>query len=133
MQPHSLARTEPSLEEVKRQFDSWRRGHDWRGRIPNNLWRMAARTAVVHGVDRTASELRLNPDRLKQWMRMLDPVESIGEVPRFVELSPLTVAPTAECSLELEDGSGKKLRIILKGQATAQAVALGRTLWKDES
>ena len=132
MQPHSSARTGPSLEEVKRQFDSWRRGHDWLGRIPNNLWRMAARAALDHGVDTTAHELRLNPDRLKQWMRIIDPDQSIQEAPRFVELPPLAVAPTAECSLELEDGSGRKLRIILKGQATAQAVALGRTLWRDE-
>ncbi len=133
MLTHLEARNGPSLEEAKRQFDAWRRGHDWLGRIPNNLWRMAAQAAIVHGVDTTARELRLNPDRLEQWTRTMDHGESIEEAPRFMELPPLAVAPAAECSLELEDGSGRKLRIILKGQATAQAVALGRTLWRNES
>ena len=43
------------------------------------------------------------------------------------------VGPAAECTLELEDKSGRKLRILLKGQATTQAVALGRMLWRGDA
>jgi hypothetical protein len=41
--------------------------------------------------------------------------------------------PTGECLLELEDTSGRKLRILLKGPATTQAQALGRMLWKGDA
>jgi hypothetical protein len=33
----------------------------------------------------------------------------------------------------LEDASGRKLRILLKGTATSQALAIGRMLWRGEA
>ena len=41
MQRQRAVRGEPSLEEAKRRFDTWRRSHRWLGRIPRELWRMA--------------------------------------------------------------------------------------------
>jgi hypothetical protein len=39
-------------------------------------------------------------------------------------------AAASECTLEIEEPSGRRLRISLKGPATAQALELGRALWK---
>jgi len=55
------------------------------------------------------------------------------EAPAFVELPSLIMGPPAECALELEDVSGRKLRILLKGPATTQALAIGRMLWRGEA
>jgi hypothetical protein len=94
---------------------------------------MAADTAVVHGVEATARRLLIDPARLQQWLPAAEPVADAAEAPQFLELPPLLVGPPAECTLELEDSSGRKLRILLKGQATAQAVALGRILWRGDA
>ena len=133
MQRHPTARAGASLEEAERHFDAWRRSHRWLGRIPNDLWRMAAETATVHGVEATARRLRVNSARLKQWLQVVRHAEAAADAPQFLELPPLVVGPAAECTLELEDKSGRKLRILLKGQATTQAMALGRMLWKGEA
>jgi hypothetical protein len=94
---------------------------------------MAAVTATVHGVEATAGRLLVNPARLEQWMQVVEHAEAAADAPQFLELPPLVVDPTSECTLELEDTSGRKLRILLKGQATAQAVAFGRMLWKGDA
>ena len=93
---------------------------------------MATDAASIHGLHTTARRLRLNATRLKEQMRRLaGSLASEGE-PRFVELPWPGVAPAPECILEAEDRTGKKLRIQLKGSATAQAVSLGRILWTGE-
>lgn len=118
------------LAEAKRGFEQWRRNRGRQRRIPDRLWRMAAKAAEIHGVQSTARRLRLNAARLKQ--RMPSPVQgpTLQEMPHFVEL-PWSGLPTvSECLLEAEDGEGSKLRIHLKGEAISQAVLLGRVLWK---
>ena len=133
MQRHQPIRAESGLEAAKRRFNAWRRSHRWLGRIPNELWRMAAETAAVHGVEATAARLLVDPARLKQWLPVVQPAEAAADAPQFLEFPPLVVAATAECTLELEDTSGRKLRILLKGPATTQAVALGRMLWRGDA
>ena len=93
---------------------------------------MAVKAATRYGVQSTARRLGLNSTRLKQWAQRLAPVE-VEEDQRFVELPWPGAAPLAECILEAEDHSGRKLRIHLKGPATAQAAALGRLLWTGEA
>lgn len=127
------AEAESGLEEAKRRFDAWRRSHRWLGRIPNELWRLAAETAAVHGVEATARRLLVDPARLKQWLPVVQPAKAAADAPQFLELPPLMVGPTAECILEVEDPSGRKLRILLKGPAITQAVALGRMLWRGDA
>jgi hypothetical protein len=120
------------MAEAKRSFERWRRGRKRRGRIPAPLWQMAVDVASIHGVHTTARRLRLNPTRLKGQMQTLARNPAPEDEPRFVELPWPGVAPALECILEAEDGTGKKLRIQLKGSATAHAVSLGRMLWTGE-
>jgi len=134
MQRNGRAGAGTSLDEAKGRFDAWRRDHRWLGRIPNELWRIAGEAAAVHGVEVTAERLLVDPSRLRQWLPSAGHAEAEGvEAPQFLELSPLVVGPPTECSLELEDRSGRKLRILLKGQATTQAVAIGRMLWRGDA
>ena len=133
MQRQQPTRTKTDLEKAKRRFDAWRRSHRWLGRIPNELWRLAADTAALHGVEATARRLLVDPARLKQWLPVVQPAEAAADALQFLEFPPFVVGPTAECTLELEDTSGRKLRILLKGPATTQVVALGRMLWKGDA
>lgn len=122
-----------NLEEAKRRFDAWRREHRWLGRIPNELWRIAGEVAAVHGVEATAERLLLDPSRLEAWLPRTPAAATAGEADAFVELPSLILGPPAECALELEDASGRKLRILLKGPATAQTLAISQMLWRDEA
>jgi hypothetical protein len=119
------------LAEAKRGFDQWRRSRPRGREIPEPLWRMAVKAAASHGVPATARRLGLNAMRLKQWAQRLVPVDAEQDQ-RFVEMPWLGAAPIPECVLEAEDQAGRKLRIHLKGPATAQAAALGRLLWTGE-
>jgi hypothetical protein len=113
------------LAEAKRGFERWRRGGKRRGRIPEPLWQIAVDAASIHGVHTTARRLGLNATRLKEWMQTLAQGRASEGAPRFVELSWPGAALVPECILEAEDRAGRKLRIQLKGSATAQSRVAG--------
>lgn len=100
--------------------------------MPNELWQLAAEVAAECGVEATAARLQLDAARLRHWMGRLGLKEGAAERPKFVELPPLMAACPPECTLELEEPSGRKLRISLKGPATAQALQLGQLLWGNQ-
>lgn len=124
-----------SLGPLRRHFERWRRTRPGRGRIPQMLWDAAVEAAREHGVHRTAAALRLNATALKQRVqarrigvpRAAQPEQA---APTFVELPVATAAIAPECIMEAEDGAGTKLKIHLKGGATADLVALSRALWR---
>jgi len=124
--------TARELAVAKRGFEQWRGSRNRGRRIPEGLWRLAAEAASIHGVYSTARRLRLNPTKLKEWVQRFAQGQVSEDGPGFVELPWLGAAAVAECILEAEDRVGRKLRIHLKGGATAQAASLGRMLWRDE-
>jgi len=79
------------LREAQRQWELWRLRCRRPGRIPTDLWLLAAEAAAEHGVESTARKLRLNSERLEEWVaqweRTRRPAESDGT--EFVELPPL--------------------------------------------
>lgn len=134
MQAHEKA--ELSLEQARRRFEQWRRRNCY-GRIPHELWQLAAATAVTHGAELTAANLGLNLERLKQWVQRhgknreaAEASNAVSPSVQFIELPPLNPDATPECTLELEEPSGRKLRISLRGPATRQALELGHMLWR---
>lgn len=126
-----------SLTEARRRFEQWRKFRGSGGRIPHDLWMAAAEAAAEHGAEVVAADLAVDLGRLRHWTRIGDGGLSERAPAAFVELPPLAkfvgmadASPTAECTLELEEPSGRKLRISLRGAATAQALELGRALWR---
>ena len=132
MDANATIRGTRGLREAERCFNHWRRSREGRGRIPEHLWQMAVSTAAVHGVYATARRLRLNPTALKKRTLSEQKENATNDTPQFLEFPWLGTVPAAECILEAEDQAGRKLRIHLKGGATAQAFSLGRMLWRDE-
>ena len=117
------------LAQAKQGFDRWRQSRKRGRRIPDRLWRLAAEAASIHGVHATARELRRNPTRLKEQLHALAPTQASQETPGFVEVPWMGATPVPECILEAEDCRGRKLRVHLKGSATAQAASLAPMLW----
>ena len=123
------------LEGLRRRFERWRRTRKVRTRIPEPLWASAAKLAGTYGIHRTAKVLRLDYYALKKRIEGA----SAGTASRlpagatFVELSPPVWPGSGECTLELEDASGAKLRVHLKGFEAPDLAALSRSFWQVES
>ena len=133
MRSKSTRGDSPALLRARRQFQKWRRAKRGRERIPQRLWSVAAAAAARDGLSKTARELGLShPDLKAQVQRRANGFGATGQVrPEFVQL-PLTAGSGPECIVEAEDGSGRKLRIHLRGGATGELVSLSRALWQPE-
>jgi hypothetical protein len=128
------------LESVQRRFERWRDAHQTRSRIPDSLWAAAVRAASKCGIHRTSRALRLDYYSLKerverQSVAVPDPAAKaiaggrLPLMPAFLELPPPVSVGSCECTLELEDAAGAKLRIHLKNIAAPDLAALSRSFW----
>ena len=149
-----LTRDRPAqLEGVRRRFERWRNSHRPRSRIPDPLWAAAVKVAQRHGIHRTSRTLRIDYYSLKKRVEeesVVRPRTSQREaVTTFLELAPsadhafasattadhLSMTPArcpagpCECTLELEDTGGAKMRVHLKGIEAPDLAALSRSFW----
>ena len=132
------------LEGVRQRFVQWRTTHKARSRIPDSLWIAAARMAGTYGLHRTCRALRVEYYSLKKRVKQhSDAVQGrceSGPMATFVELSPpadqgfATVpAGACDCTLELEDTAGSKMRVHLKTATPPDLPALCRSFWNPAS
>jgi hypothetical protein len=135
------------LEGVRERFERWRRTHRARSRIPDSLWAAAVRAAGTCGIHRTSKALRLSyyalKDRVEEQSRAAsERVERpaadqrFTSVPAFLEVTPaadrgLAAVPfgRCECTLELEDADGAKMRVHLNSAEPPDLAALSRSFW----
>jgi hypothetical protein len=126
------------LEGLRRRFERWRRTRKVRSRIPDPLWASAVKLATQYGIHRTAKVLRVDYYALRKRVEGASAVTA-SKLPeaaagaRFLELPAAPWAGCGECTLELEDAGGAKLRVHLKGFETPDLVALSRSFWQSES
>ena len=115
------------LLRLEQRFADWRRSRSLGQRIPQRLWKSAAKLAADYGLNQTATVLKLDYYSLK---RHVD--QQVGETAStaaFMELPSAPVSPASECIIELEDGAGASMRMHLKGTQMPDVLALGRSFW----
>jgi len=121
------------LEKVRRRFEGFRQTRKARTRIPGSLWAAAVKMAAIHGVNRTAKTLRLDyyslKKRVEEKAAAVPRVPNEGAVATFLELAPSARIGSGECTLELEDAGGAKMRVHLKGFHAPDLAALSRSFW----
>jgi hypothetical protein len=121
------------LEKVRRRFECWRRTRKPRSRIPNSLWVSAVKMARAYGMCRTARALRVGYYSLKKRVEEEAVVAPFGPeenaVPTFLELAPPLRTGFGQCTLELEDAGGAKMRVQLNGFESLDLAALTRNFW----
>ena len=137
----------PNMKKVYRRLRRWRNTHTGRVPIPEPLWAAAGVLAREHGINRTAKALHLEYGKLKQRAEVVMPAvkrrkaKARAEGPRrarriapptFVELMAPPAGNFPGAVVELEGRRGR-MRIELKGVATAELVALSRALWDGEA
>ena len=126
------------LERLRRRFEGWRRTRKVRSRIPESLWASAVKLAGTYGIHRTAKALRVDYYALKKRVEGAPAAiasKAPAEVARaqFLELPAAAWVGSGECTLELEDAGGAKLRVHLKGFEAPDLAALSRSFWQSES
>jgi hypothetical protein len=134
----------PDMRKVYLRLKRWRSSHARRVPIPESLWAAAGELARAHGINPTARALHLEYGKLKQRAEAAAPAvkrrvaKAPADAPRrtrrtapptFVELM---APPFPGAVVELEGRRGR-MRIELKGVATAELVALSRALWDGEA
>jgi hypothetical protein len=115
------------LLRLEQRFADWRRTRVPGERIPNRLWKSAAKLAADYGLNQTATVLKLDYYSLKRHLDL-----RAAETPStaaFIELPSVPASHASECIIELEDGSGASMRMHLKGTDIPDLLALGRSFW----
>ena len=126
------------LEGLRQRFERWRQTHPARSRIADPLWAAAVKMAGAYGIHRTARALRVNYYALKKRVEGESVVPSVprkdGTATTFIEFPPPVsvdfgkgVSGPCECTLELEDACGVKLRLHLQSIAAPDLAALCRS------
>lgn len=128
-----------TLWALKRQFEQWRATRQARDRIPSHLWDGAVNAVAEHGAYRVSSELKLDYVVLKRRAGLTAGKRSAASVTtprfRFVELVAAGAATSpvaqggADCVVELSNGRGARMRVELRGNATAALGSLCQSLW----
>ncbi len=115
-----------SLSHLGQRFAAWRKTRALGERIPQSLWKSAAKMAAEHGLNRTARVLKLDYYSLK---KRLDGASDLAPSSMFVELPSAPPSIANECVIELEDATGSRMRVHLKGQNVPDVLALSRSFW----
>jgi hypothetical protein len=125
-----------TLARVRRSVQQWRREHRPRTPLPPSLWCEIAALARAWGINRTARALRMDYYSVQKHAAAKGSDE---EAPRFVEVLPGRLAngtmagstmPAGgpQCTIEVEDADGSKMRIRLQGGELPDVLALARAL-----
>jgi len=136
----------PDMRKVYLRLKRWRSSHARRVPLPDSLWAAAGELARAHGINPTAKALHLEYGKLRRRAEGTAPAvkrrvaKATAGAPRrtrrtasptFVELMVPPAGNFPGAVVELEGRRGR-MRIELKGVATAELVALSRALWNGE-
>ena len=98
------------------------------------LWVAAVEMAGMCGISHTAKMLRVNYNALRKRVE-----HQAAAAPRrpeentvttFLELAPPPRVGSCQCTMELEDDSGAKMRVHLQSAEVPDLAALSRSFWE---
>jgi hypothetical protein len=127
----------PTIEEVKEQFDTWRKTRKFQEPIPAELWNAAASLCGcgTHRPYIIAQKLGLNYTKLKQHLPASNTALPIKKAPAqtaFVELDLGTAPVPPECIVEMQDENGGQLKLHLKGQPCPDLIEIFTAFWRKD-
>jgi len=123
----------PTLEEVRVRFETWRSRKKAGSPIPKALWEAAVSQCHAHSILEVSRSLRLNYNDLKS--RVHEPkkkaLPSTRGCMEFVEVGLEGLPKPPECIVEMEAVNGAKLRMHYLGdQKGIDPVELARVFWR---
>jgi hypothetical protein len=118
------------MESVRQRLECWRRNRKQRSAIPEELWASAVELADEYGLAKTARVLRLNYYDLQGRLQEKSQPMTSHAKSAFMELIPQAAAAVSECTVEIEEPSGARMRVHLKGTAVPDVISLSDTFWR---
>jgi hypothetical protein len=128
-----------ALEDVQQQFKIWRETKIGRERIPDSLWQAAADVFYngEHSLHKISKTLHLNHTALKQHVEQylpssieLEPDAAPEHSPAFIEFELDPSISVSECIIEMEDTSGAKMRMCLRGKTDPGILGICKSFWR---
>lgn len=117
---------QPSLDEVRAQFEQWRHSRDKRKAIPDALWEAAASLYPAYSLHRISRALRLNHTKLKHYAQGQSLDLSMPTTAAFIELGFDKSSPSCQCSVEMKHQNGARMTM----QVTSQdLIKLAQLFW----
>ncbi len=123
-----------TLSEVMERIEEWRKAPNSPRRMPEELWEAAANLSKNYSIYRISKALRVNYRSLQQRVqpeRKELPVRK-EQPPAFIELGIEQPSSLSECVIEMEDGSGAKMRMHFRGKTDFDLLELGKAFWRKE-
>ncbi len=117
----------PKLLRLAERLESWRKRAGRRRRLPEAIWRAAVELAREHGVHPVARSLRLNYYSLKR---------RVSEAPardpsEFVEVRLAEPDGAPGWTIELQDGSERRMTMATPVGSEVDPVALASAFWRE--
>lgn len=137
MVPKNVTELSSELNEVKSAFKAWRSTKTQGSRIPQDLWEQAIALYPKCSIGKIAATLSLSYTALKKHVE-----NKIGEHPSsindpvagFIEFDfSSACSSVSECVVEMEDGSGSKMRMCFRGKTDFDLLELGKSFWMRRS
>ena len=119
--------------EVGERIEAWRRTRERRRPMPEELWEAAADLAKKYSLHKVSKAFRLSYTSLKKRVHPDMPSARKEPGPVFIELDMGPTARIPECTVEMEDGSGAKMRMRFSGKVDCNLLELGKAFWRKEA
>jgi hypothetical protein len=129
MEKNSTQSLPASLGEVGDQFEDWRRTRkNRREPIPARLWKAAVKLADSYSINSISKALRLSYSDLKHHVHEQSATDSIEAVSaaEFIDLGCSRNFFESECTVELQDATGLKVKISVRGKADFNLLQLAK-------
>ncbi len=120
----------PSLNEVKEQFKTWRKTRKSPHPIPKKLWAAAVSLTAKHSLSQISKELVLDFSTLKKRAVVKNKAGAASMSPAdFIEVNFEPPAAVSECTVEMQDIAGAKMRMHFRGQTDFDLLQLAKAFW----
>ncbi len=117
---------QPSLEQVRAQFEQWRRSRGKRRAIPESLWQAAACLYPTLPLSRISKALGLDYTKLKDHVHGQAPDPSLPAEAAFIELGGAGSVPACAFTVQMRHRSGS---MTVQGVTARQLMKLTRLFW----
>ena len=121
------------VERARKKFGTWRRSRKVVSRIPDDLWELAVGAAREVGVNQAARALGLEYYALKKRLVASTDDPASEPIGNFVEFDSSAAPPFfTEWAVEMENGSGARMRVAARSASGPDVVGLCRVFWGEE-
>jgi hypothetical protein len=132
-QQNGLTPATDSLAQLAARIEAWRNDPQKPKRMPEALWQAAAELSKHSSLGHISKALRLDYTALKkranaQNKKAIPAVKSQQPL-KFIEVGIEKTSSIPECTIEMENSTGAKMKIHLSGRTDLDLYELSRAFW----